>query len=53
MIYFKQIINILQSQKWYGKSEVIEIAKGKYELPTSYGGVLCKFKRGAKWLLRK
>lgn len=32
---FSQIIELLQSGKFYGVSENVEIAKGKYEIPKS------------------
>lgn len=53
MIYFKNFMEILNSQHWYCESERIEIAKGKYELPTTYIGVFYNFKRRMEWLLKK
>ena len=42
----KVVIDLLTSSEWYGtKSEVIEIAKGKYELPTNFKGTVTKIKR--------
>ena len=53
MIYFKDIINLLQTQEWENESEVIEIAKGKHEMPKSCKGAVKQLKRGLKWQLRK
>lgn len=40
------IFDLLTSNEWYGtKSEVIEIAKGKYELPKNFKGMVAKIKR--------
>ena len=32
----KQILELLYSDELYGQTENIEIAKGKYELPTTW-----------------
>jgi hypothetical protein len=44
-------IELLQTNQFYGISENIEIAKGKYQLPTSFNGVLNKIKRELKMKL--
>ena len=44
----KQILDLLQIEEWYGSSEIIEIAKGKYELPTTFKGWCKKIKRKIK-----
>jgi hypothetical protein len=44
----KIIIEMLQLDEHYGQSEVIEIAKGKYQLPDTFSGVLKQFKRQIK-----
>lgn len=42
----KIVIDLLTCNEWYGtKSEVIEIAKGKHELPTTFKGTIAKIKR--------
>lgn len=42
----KVVIDLLNSNEWYGtKSEIVEIAKGKYELPTNFKGTIAKIKR--------
>lgn len=46
-------IKILQADKFYGLTEEIEIAKGKYELPTTLKDITNQAKRRLKWLLRK
>ena len=46
------ILNLLHSEQWYGtKSEVIEIAKGKYQLASNLKIAKRKIKR--VWLSRK
>ena len=44
----KEILDLLHSQDFYGISETVEIAKGKYELVTSYKDVKEKLKRAWK-----
>ena len=44
----KLILEMLQLDEHYGQSETIEIAKGKYELPTTIKGTFKKFKRTLK-----
>jgi len=47
-----QLMELLQSNDWKNTgSEVIEIAKGKYELPTTLKGAKLKLKR--QWQSRK
>ena len=45
------IIDLLQLDNWKVKSETIEIAKGKNELPKNLKGVIKKNKRA--WQLQK
>ena len=47
----RQIIDLLQLHSWNVKSEIIEIAKGKNELPKNFKGVIKKNKRA--WQLPK
>jgi len=47
----KNIIDILNSENYYGVSERVEIAKGKYEIPTTWKMGWNKIKR--LWLIRK
>lgn len=44
-------IDLLQLDNWKVKSETIEIAKGKNELPKNFKGAIKKNKR--QWQLRK
>lgn len=44
----KTIIDLLQVHTWYEGSEVVRIAKGKYELPKDYKGWITKIKRKIK-----
>lgn len=39
------IIDLLQKQDYYKVSNDVDIAKGKYEIPTSWSGVKNLFKR--------
>ena len=41
----KEIIDLLQANDWNNVSELVEIAKGKYELPKNYKGWVKKIKR--------
>lgn len=41
----KEVLKILMSSDHYGKSDLIEIAKGKYELQTTLKGGLKQMKR--------
>jgi len=45
----KEIIEMLQLCEHYNQSESIEIAKGKYEIPTTVKQALNKSKRILKW----
>jgi hypothetical protein len=45
----KEILNLLMMDSHYGESETIEIAKGKYELPTTWNKALNQIKRLIKW----
>ena len=41
----KDVLKILMASNHYGKSELIEIAKGKYEIQTTLKGGLNQLKR--------
>jgi hypothetical protein len=45
----KQILELLQCTEHYGQSELIEIAKGKYELPATFKKGYTQLKREIKW----
>jgi len=45
----EEIIRMLKENDYYKQSEVIEIAKGKYEYPDTFGKIKRQFKR---WLKR-
>lgn len=45
----KTILDLLSSFDYYGKSEIIEVAKGKYELPTTFKKGFNQIKRNWKW----
>jgi hypothetical protein len=49
----QNILNLLQFDEFYGKSENIEIAKGKYELPKSVKHAIKQGKRKALWQKQK
>jgi hypothetical protein len=46
----KQILELLASQEHYGQSENIEIAKGKYQLTTTWKQAFEAIKR--QWKIR-
>ena len=48
----KQILDLLALQEHYGQSEIIEIAKGKNELPRNYSALKTKIKRQWQTLKR-
>jgi len=49
----KDILTILKSSDFYNRSEVIEIAKGRYALPLTWKGFVKNIKRQIKWRLKK
>jgi hypothetical protein len=49
----KQIMIMLNGLEHYGRSETIEIAKGKYELPKTFSDFFKQVKREVKWRRRK
>lgn len=40
-----KIIELLNTDDFYGKSRAIDIAKGMYEIPYTYGGAWKQIKR--------
>lgn len=46
------IFQILQQDNFYGESKYIEIAKGKYEYPSTMKKLINKIKRKYRWLKR-
>jgi hypothetical protein len=49
----KHVLNLLVSMNHYGQTEIIEIAKGKYELPKTFKKGFNQIKRNWKWQRRK
>lgn len=47
------ILDLLNSNDFYGQSELIEIAKGKYKLPMSLKEKGEQLKRQKAWQLKK
>jgi len=45
----KKIFDLLTEQDHFGRSEMIEIAKGKKEIPTSLKKGLKQIKRISRW----
>ena len=41
----KEVLNLLQLDDWLNAGEFTEIAKGKYQLPTTLKGATKKIKR--------
>ena len=46
----KNILDLLSLHEHYGQSEIIEIAKGKYKLITTWGQVIEQIKR--QWKIK-
>ena len=49
----QKIVELLATNDFYGQSELIEIAKGKYKLEHTLKGNLKQLKRAKKWQSRK
>jgi len=49
----EKILELLQSDTFYGQSELIEIAKGKHHLKWSVKEIREQKKREKEWQLRK
>jgi hypothetical protein len=49
----KNILDLLALDEFYGQSELIEIAKGKYELNNTFKKSVKQLKREIKWLKLK
>lgn len=49
----KHILDLLALDEFYGQNELIEIAKGKYQRPTTLKQGFNQIKREIKWLKRK
>jgi hypothetical protein len=49
----KHILDLLALDEFYGQSELIEIAKGKYQRPTTIKQGFKQLKRQIKWQKRK
>ncbi len=47
------MIKLLHMFDYYGESEAIEIAKGKFKAPTSIKEGMEQRKREKKWLMKK
>lgn len=47
-----QTIELLNTDTYYGQSELIEIAKGKYKLPVNLKEKTEQIKRSKAWQLR-
>lgn len=43
------MIRLLHRFDYYGESETIEIAKGKYKMPMTFGEAVKKVKRERAW----
>ena len=48
----KTLLDLLMSLDHYGQAEVIEIAKGKYEIPNTIKKGVKQIKREIKWQKR-
>ena len=47
--YITIMIDLLKIDKFYGIGETIDIAKGKYELPEKWSGILNTLKRNKNY----
>jgi hypothetical protein len=45
-----KIIQIVQSEDWYGISKNVEFAKGSDKIATNWGELRKKIKRAYRWL---
>ena len=45
----REVINLLMTHEHYNQSELIEIAKGKYEIPTTLKKGINQIKRISRW----
>jgi len=48
----RNIIEILSLDDFYGQSEIIEIAKGRYKFPENFKEIKRNIKRQVKWQLK-
>ena len=49
----QNILDLLQADEYLSKSELIDIAKGKYELTTDYKKIKNQTKRAKAWQLKR
>lgn len=49
----KQIIELLKTDDFYGVSEEVDIAKGKYKVPQTVKEGIKKVKRDMQWQKKK
>ena len=49
----KNILELLNANEHYAQSENIEIAKGKYQIPTTFKIGFRQIKREIKWLKKR
>ena len=49
----RNVIDLLMVNDHYGQSELIEIAKGKNEIPKTWKSGFKQIKREVKWLTKK
>jgi hypothetical protein len=49
----KDILALLNANEHYAQSESIEIAKGKYQIPTTFKIGVRQIKRNIQWLRKR
>ena len=49
----EQILQMLQLSEFEGQSELIDIAKGKHKIQTTFEGIKKQIKRNRAWQLRR
>lgn len=49
----EQLLELLSTDDFLGRSEAIDIAKGKYKIPSTIKEIITKYKREKAWRLKK
>jgi len=49
----EQLLELLSTDDFLGRSEAIDIAKGKYKIPSTFKEIRTKHKRKKAWLSKK
>ena len=49
----EQLLELLSTDDFLGRSEAIDVAKGKYKIPSTFKEIRTKHKRKKAWLSKK